>query len=216
MTSNLASDEIAQYGLQLRREAEVRAAQRTRPQLADMPKGTSAPLSPRSQPRRALCSCSNRFLPLAEKVENKPSPPSPPPPEGGDAEDAQDAEETLEVSRHFKDGVVRPILKKHFGRDEFLGRINEIVYFLPFSRQELLTLVNRELKLWAEKARSRHDVELRWEGGVLGALADGSAHLRISLTHMEMFYLTHEQSLVTSSTNYNIFAINLQPPTSHF
>ncbi|XP_014356863.2 caseinolytic peptidase B protein homolog [Papilio machaon] len=142
MTSNLASDEIAQYGLQLRREAEMRAAQRTRPQLADVPK---------------------------EKVENKP----PLPPEGGDAEDAENAEETLEVSRHFKDGVVRPILKKHFGRDEFLGRINEIVYFLPFSRQELLTLVNMELKLWAEKARSRHDVELRWEGGVLGALADG-------------------------------------------
>ncbi|KPJ01076.1 Caseinolytic peptidase B protein-like [Papilio xuthus] len=144
MTSNLASDEIAQYGLQLRREAEMRAAQRTRPQVTDVPK---------------------------EKVENKP----PLPPEGGDAEDAEDAEETLEVSRHFKDGVVRPILKKHFGRDEFLGRINEIVYFLPFSRQELLTLVNMELKLWAEKARSRHDVELRWEGGVLGALADGSA-----------------------------------------
>lgn len=86
---------------------------------------------------------------------------------------SEDPEETLEVSRHFKDGVVRPILKKHFGRDEFLGRINEIVYFLPFSRQELLTLVNMELQLWAEKAKSRHDIELRWEGGVLGALADG-------------------------------------------
>lgn len=35
--------------------------------------------------------------------------------------------ESLEVSRHFKDSVVRPILKRHFGRDEFLGRINEIV-----------------------------------------------------------------------------------------
>lgn len=68
---------------------------------------------------------------------------------------------------------MRPILKRHFGRDEFLGRINEIVYFLPFSRQELLTLVNMELKHWAEKANTRHAVELRWEGGVLGALADG-------------------------------------------
>lgn len=55
------------------------------------------------------------------------------------------------VSRYFKDKVVRPILKMHFQRDEFLGRINEIVYFLPFSRTELLTLVGRELKYWADK-----------------------------------------------------------------
>lgn len=84
-----------------------------------------------------------------------------------------DEEEAVQVSRKFKDSVVRPILKRHFGRDEFLGRINEIVYFLPFSRQELLTLVQLELRAWADKARARHAVELRWEGGVLGALADG-------------------------------------------
>lgn len=72
-----------------------------------------------------------------------------------------------------QDNVVRPILKRHFGRDEFLGRINEIVYFLPFSRSELLALVGRELARWAAAASRRHGVELRWEGGVLGALADG-------------------------------------------
>ncbi|CAH0759498.1 unnamed protein product [Diatraea saccharalis] len=130
MTSNLAADEIAQYGLQLRREAEARAAQRTRTQALNDVKETH------------------------EKIEST-------------------EQETLEVSRHFKDSVVRPILKRHFGRDEFLGRINEIVYFLPFSRQELLTLVQMELVRWAETARRRHAVELRWEGGVLGCLADG-------------------------------------------
>nr|XP_034825635.1 caseinolytic peptidase B protein homolog [Maniola hyperantus] len=119
MTSNLAADEIAQYGLQLRRES------------------------------------ASVILPHPADVE------------------LIEAEEALQVSRKFKDTVVRPILKRHFGRDEFLGRINEIVYFLPFSRQELLTLVQMELKAWAEKARARHAVELRWEGGVLGALADG-------------------------------------------
>ncbi|CAH2209217.1 jg17513, partial [Pararge aegeria aegeria] len=46
--------------------------------------------------------------------------------EGGDG---APADEALQVSRKFKDTVVRPILKRHFGRDEFLGRINEIVYF---------------------------------------------------------------------------------------
>ena len=38
----------------------------------------------------------------------------------------------------------------HFGRDEFLGRINEIVYFLPFSQPELLSLVKKELDCLSE------------------------------------------------------------------
>ena len=46
-------------------------------------------------------------------------------------------------------------MQHHFRRDEFLGRINEIVYFLPFSRTELNRLVVREMDLWAEKV-SRH------------------------------------------------------------
>ncbi|XP_041973479.1 caseinolytic peptidase B protein homolog [Aricia agestis] len=138
MTSNLAADEIAQYGLRLRREAEVRAHQR------QMQIQTDAANTPNKE--RAADA-------------------------GG--EGGEETEEEVEVSRQFKDSVVRPILKRHFGRDEFLGRINEIVYFLPFSRQELLALVARELGLWAERARDRHGVHLSWEGGVLGALADG-------------------------------------------
>lgn len=54
------------------------------------------------------------------------------------------------ISRKFKDKIVKPILKRHFKRDEFLGRINEIVYFLPFSETELKTIVQRELKHWQE------------------------------------------------------------------
>lgn len=42
----------------------------------------------------------------------------------------------------------------HFRRDEFLGRINEIVYFLPFCHSELLQLVSKELSFWAKKVRS--------------------------------------------------------------
>jgi len=44
------------------------------------------------------------------------------------------SEKKVAISRRFKEKVVQPILKRHFGRDEFLGRINEIVYFLPFSK----------------------------------------------------------------------------------
>jgi len=49
--------------------------------------------------------------------------------------------------------VVKPILKRHFKRDEFLGRINEFVYFLPFSRLELVRLVTKELEFWAKKVK---------------------------------------------------------------
>ena len=69
--------------------------------------------------------------------------------------------------------VVEPILKSHFRRDEFLGRINEMVYFLPFSRQELITLVEKEMTFWAKKAKEKHNVDIRWDGDVLNLLADG-------------------------------------------
>lgn len=45
-------------------------------------------------------------------------------------------------------------LQAHFRRDEFLGRINEIVYFLPFCHSELIQLVNKELSFWAKKVRT--------------------------------------------------------------
>ncbi|GAB1862010.1 Caseinolytic peptidase B protein-like protein [Camponotus japonicus] len=79
----------------------------------------------------------------------------------------------IEISRNFKDQVVRPILKAHFRRDEFLGRINEIVYFLPFSRAELMKLVTRELESWATRAKERHMIELKWDREILSVLADG-------------------------------------------
>ena len=64
-------------------------------------------------------------------------------------------------------------MKFHFRRDEFLGRINEMVYFLPFSRQELITLVEKEMTFWAKKAKKKHNVDIRWNGDVLNLLADG-------------------------------------------
>jgi len=54
-----------------------------------------------------------------------------------------------------------------------LGRINEIVYFLPFSRIELIELVARELKTWATRAKERHMIELKWDREVLSVLVDG-------------------------------------------
>ena len=40
--------------------------------------------------------------------------------------------------------------QSHFG-DEFLGRINDFVYFLPFSHPERLSLVTKKLDYWSKK-----------------------------------------------------------------
>uniref|UniRef100_A0A673BBV2 ClpB homolog, mitochondrial AAA ATPase chaperonin n=1 Tax=Sphaeramia orbicularis TaxID=375764 RepID=A0A673BBV2_9TELE len=120
MTSNVASDEIAQHGLQLREEAE----EVSRRKLAD------------------------------------------------NLDDVQKSDD-IKISRQFKESVIRPILKAHFRRDEFLGRINEIVYFLPFCHSELLQLVSKELNFWAKKAKQRHDITLKWDRPVLDLLAGG-------------------------------------------
>ncbi|KAM8904208.1 mitochondrial disaggregase [Spinachia spinachia] len=120
MTSNIASDEIAQHALQLREEAEAVS----RRKLADN---------------------------LEEVQKN----------------------EDVKISAQFKESVIRPILKAHYRRDEFLGRINEIVYFLPFCHSELLQLVSKELNFWAKKAKQRHGIDLQWERPVLDLLAGG-------------------------------------------
>lgn len=121
MTSNLASDEIADHAIQLRADLKRVKQDRTK-----------------------------EFASAEEELS-----------------------ENVTISRSFKDSVVRPILKRHFGRDEFLGRINEIVYFLPFSNSELNKLVSRELNYWAKKAKDKHSITLNWETGVETVLAGG-------------------------------------------
>ncbi|XP_078078791.1 mitochondrial disaggregase [Mustelus asterias] len=120
MTSNVASEEIAEHALQLREEAQELGKKRQAEKLDDVL--------------------------LSEKVT---------------------------ISKHFKEHVIRPILKAHFRRDEFLGRINEIVYFLPFCHSELIQLVNKELIFWAKKAKQRHDINLQWDREVMDVLAEG-------------------------------------------
>ncbi|XP_048016381.1 caseinolytic peptidase B protein homolog [Megalobrama amblycephala] len=120
MTSNVASDEIAQHALQLRQEAQEQSRRR-----------------------------------LAENLE-----------------DVQKSEK-ITISNTFKEQMIRPILKAHFRRDEFLGRINEIVYFLPFCHSERIQLVSKELNYWAKKAKQRHNITLLWEHPVLELLARG-------------------------------------------
>jgi len=78
-------------------------------------------------------------------------------------EHQEESQGLTKVSRTFQEEVVRPILRRHFGRDEFLGRINEFVYFLPFSYPELLQLVEKELKMWAAHAKKKHNIAFTWQ-----------------------------------------------------
>ena len=169
MTSNLASEQIAEHGLQLRREAD---------QI------------------------------LKERASNK--------------DTAEVKEEKIAISKHFKEQVVRPILKRHFGRDEFLGRINEMVYFLPFSHSELMTLVEKELVFWAGKAKAKHDVTLSWDRTVLQLLAEGyNVHYGArSIKHeverrvVAQLALAHETSQLEHGCSVRLFTADYEPNLS--
>jgi len=81
-------------------------------------------------------------------------------------------------TKSFKNHVMLPILYGHFGRDEFLGRINEIVYFLPFTSEEQIMLAEKEMKLWAQRALSRNDMKLSWDKDVLNKLVEDGYNVR--------------------------------------
>ncbi|KAI7855043.1 P-loop containing nucleoside triphosphate hydrolase protein [Circinella umbellata] len=79
----------------------------------------------------------------------------------------------ISLSRKFIEMTIYPILYSHFRRDEFLGRINEVLFFLPFSEEELREITARELRRWADKARTRHGITMTWDSDVVDVLAEG-------------------------------------------
>eukprot|EP01012_Entosiphon_sulcatum_P030836 TRINITY_DN382_c0_g1_i1.p1 TRINITY_DN382_c0_g1~~TRINITY_DN382_c0_g1_i1.p1 ORF type:complete len:608 (+),score=131.07 TRINITY_DN382_c0_g1_i1:77-1825(+) len=81
--------------------------------------------------------------------------------------DPQSRPDVEPVSKEFLNKVVQPILKQHFQRDEFLGRINEILFFLPFTEEQLSDLAEKELKRWAENAKKRHEMRMTWDQEVV-------------------------------------------------
>lgn len=66
------------------------------------------------------------------------------------------------IGADFAQKVIMPILKHAFRRDEFIGRINEILFFLPFTYEQRLALAKKEVEKWAEIARKRHNMSLEW------------------------------------------------------
>lgn len=85
----------------------------------------------------------------------------------------EEEQRQISLSRQFIEHTIYPILYEHFRRDEFLGRINEVLFFLPFSEEELREITSRELSRWAEKARTRHGITMTWDSEVVDVLADG-------------------------------------------
>jgi len=66
-----------------------------------------------------------------------------------------------------------PVLKKSFKRDEFLGRINQIVVFLPFKEKEISQVIEIELKKWKKRAEDQHAIKLSWSSDVVESLVGG-------------------------------------------
>eukprot|EP00729_Bicosta_minor_P000223 gene223-15945_t len=93
------------------------------------------------------------------------------------------ADETVAVSKAFKEQAIRPILKSHFKRDEFLG-----------------------------KAKARHDIDLTWSDVVLSELAKeydvhyGARSLQHAVDQQVVNKLAagHEQGTVTKGGSVHI------------
>lgn len=135
------------------------------------------------------------------------------------AKDTKEEEEQglTKVSRTFQEEVVRPILRRHFGRDEFLGRINEFVYFLPFCYSELLQLVEKELKMWANHAKQKHNIEFSWQDPEVTSLLAhgynvhyGGRSLKYEVDRRVITLLAHaqEQGFLRRGCKVNVRVIN--------
>jgi len=91
-----------------------------------------------------------------------------------ESEDPHEMEAKVAVdTQEFLRKTVHPILKRHFKRDEFLGRINDMLIFHPFSMHDLRVIVNMELSKWASKANQRHKIAIKWTDKVVDSLTHG-------------------------------------------
>lgn len=153
MTSNLAQHEIADEAELLRLEASVTSDAQTT--------GIAPPtgIDERSQQPQQQQQQQQQVRHLSRLAEEL---------DGNDDDDGQ-----ISLSRQFIEKTIYPILYEHFRRDEFLGRINEVLFFLPFSEDELRDITQRELSKWADKAKSRHDITMTWDSDVVDLLARG-------------------------------------------
>ncbi|KAH9478955.1 Caseinolytic peptidase B protein-like protein [Psilocybe cubensis] len=111
---------------------------------------------------------------------------------------------TIDVNKHEKyhKGVTQftkelyPLLKRSLKRDEFLGRINQTVVFLPFTDVELGHIAKVELKKWQKRALDQHDIHVTWSPSVIERLIQGydvnyGARGTYREGYLSFFYLQH-------------------------
>lgn len=73
----------------------------------------------------------------------------------------------------FVSTTVHNILRSHFGRDELIGRIQDIVFFLPFTYSEQRELVERALQRWKQRAFDLHRIKITFDDAVVDGLCHG-------------------------------------------
>ena len=173
MTSNLVQEEIrdaireAKYALRPDTLPALPAAAangRQSPSPPPSPSSSSLPSSPSSS---SSSSSSPAVVSLPNTVETiVPAPVVSDVDPAAIAAVAKSTDEFLRVAIH-------PILKRHFRREEFLGRINDIVVFHPLSDKDLRETVETELGRWRVKAFERHGIVLQWTERLVEALKGG-------------------------------------------
>jgi len=68
---------------------------------------------------------------------------------------------------------LHPVLKQSLKRDELLGRINQIVVFLPLDYEEIRANIDKELMTWKRRSLEKHGIELTWCTEVVENLTQG-------------------------------------------
>ena len=162
MTSNLVQEEIRDAI----REGKYALRPDTLPALASSAANGNQSPSPPPSPSSSSSS-SPAVVSLPNTVETiVPAPVASDVDPAAIAAVAKSTDEFLRVAIH-------PILKRHFRREEFLGRINDIVVFHPLADKDLRETVETELGRWRVKAFERHGIVLQWTERLVEALKGG-------------------------------------------
>ena len=66
--------------------------------------------------------------------------------------------------------ALEPVLKKQFKRDEFLGRLDEILPFEPFTEDHLGQVISHFLQKWVDLASIRHSITLSFSDAVIASI----------------------------------------------
>lgn len=174
MTSNLVQDEIRDaldHGYHLRPNMSVlKHLDQTTKLLRQRGGVTTAPLEPTlEEMKKNKTNANGKLIPSSSAITTASETPSSSssPPDDVTSELTKLSTDTEQFLRF----IVHPILKRAFHRDEFLGRINDIIVFHPFNQTDLEETVKMELNRWAERAKERSERQEREEesGGIMRA-----------------------------------------------